>query len=174
MIKPMKIWKPVLGFESNYEVSSDGEVRRISKGGAARVGHILANQIDKQGYVRLKLSLNSVPYPRKIHRLVAESFFGPIAPGLTVNHKNGIKHDNRAENLEVVTRGANIQHAFKVIKTQNVRGEKNPRARFSESDILDIRRRLSNGDTLTNLAKDYNSHKATMHCIKTRKTWAHI
>jgi hypothetical protein len=50
---------------------------------------------------------------RRVHRLVVETFIGPIADGLEVNHKDLNKHNNNVSNLEVVTRRENIIHFHK-------------------------------------------------------------
>ena len=47
---------------------------------------------------------------RRVHRLVVESFIGPIPDGLEVNHKDLNKHNNNVSNLEIVTRRQNIIH----------------------------------------------------------------
>lgn len=48
----------------------------------------------------------------KVHRVIWESVHGPIPAGMTINHKNGIKHDNRIANLELMTAGDNIRHSI--------------------------------------------------------------
>lgn len=48
------------------------------------------------------------------HRLIWESVFGPIPRGLEINHKNGVKTDNRIRNLEAVTRSENMRHAYRL------------------------------------------------------------
>ena len=54
---------------------------------------------------------------RRVHRLVVETFIGPIADGLEVNHKDLNKHNNNVSNLEIVTRRQNIIH-FHANKTK--------------------------------------------------------
>lgn len=52
---------------------------------------------------------------RVVHRIVWESVHGPIPDGLQINHKNGIKTDNRIDNLELVTPRQNHDHATYVL-----------------------------------------------------------
>lgn len=147
---------------------------RTGKGGAAQPGKILATTMDKQGYMRQNLSMNCVQYPRKVHRLVAEAFLGSIPKGFTVNHINGVKHDNRVENLEVISRGANIEHAFRVIKTQSVVGERNPKAVLTDAKVIAMRTRLAEGATLMELAREFGVSKSTASSIKTNSCWKHV
>lgn len=60
------------------------------------------------------------------HRLIWEAVNGPIPDGLQINHKNGIKHDNRIENLELVTQSENAKHAYR-IGLQSASGDHNGR-----------------------------------------------
>ncbi|MCD6674843.1 MAG: NUMOD4 motif-containing HNH endonuclease [Burkholderiaceae bacterium] len=170
----MEKWLPVVGFESLYSVSSFGRIKRTANGGRAQIGRILAVQTDKQGYVRIKLSHNGTAFPRKIYRLVAEAFIGPIPNGMTVNHKNGDKGNNRVENLEIVSRADNVRHAFRVLGTASVRGERNPRAILNEERVREIRRRLDDGEGISQVARDVGFNKHTIYDIKHRRSWAHV
>lgn len=49
---------------------------------------------------------------KRVHRLVAAAFLGESEEGHVVNHKNGDRFDNRVENLEYVTQGENVKHAW--------------------------------------------------------------
>ena len=100
------MWRQVEGFEDAYEVSSDGRVRNV------RNGNLLAGSISANGYVRVSLSANGRSKQTSVHRLVAEAFVEkPVGKG-EVNHKNGDKQDNSAENLEWVSRSENVTHAY--------------------------------------------------------------
>jgi len=78
------------------------------------------------------------------HRLVYRHFNGPIPDGLTINHKNGEKQDNRPENLEVVTYSENTKHAYR-IGLMNEDGERNPAAKLSNDSIKLIREEYAKG-----------------------------
>ncbi|WP_092863093.1 NUMOD4 domain-containing protein [Albimonas pacifica] len=66
----MDNWKPVLGFETCYEVSDDGRVRRTRGGHGAKVGRLLRPQINNKGYVQFCLCQNSKARRHLAHRLV--------------------------------------------------------------------------------------------------------
>jgi hypothetical protein len=113
-------WAAVPEFEGLYEVSTQGEVRRIARaarrgeghGGGARIGRILKPQKAPGGYQVVQLWRDGRPTMRLVHVLVASAFHGRPLPGMEVNHKNGIKTDNCASNLEWMTRSDNLKHAY--------------------------------------------------------------
>jgi len=112
----MEIWKPVPGFEDRYEVSDAGRVRSVRHYVANRYGErqiegkLLALQKCRNGY--LIVSLGRKHKHMLVHRLVAMAFLPePDFEDAEVNHKNLIKSDNRASNLEWTTKHENMQHA---------------------------------------------------------------
>lgn len=112
-----EIWKPISGYEGVYEVSNLGRVRSCDRiveddyCGKRRFGsRVLRQSQNHSGYCHVKLSKNSKVKTFLVHRLVAEAFVSNPLSKETVNHKNEIKTDNRAKNLEWMTPKENTNY----------------------------------------------------------------
>ena len=99
----VEIWKPVVGYEGLYSVSSFGRVRRDCGTSGSHIGLILKQAIRKDGYPQISLYRNRTKTPFKVHRLMALCFMGVRPEGYQVNHKDGNKSNNCINNLEYVT-----------------------------------------------------------------------
>ena len=93
----MEIWKDIKGYESIYQVSNLGSVKRVS------TGRILKGGTDSMGYRVVSLRKNPTQKTKTVHRLVAEAFL-PNPDNLPcINHKDENKQNNRVDNLEWCT-----------------------------------------------------------------------
>lgn len=100
----MEEWTTIDEFP-NYEISNQGRIRNRN------TKQILRQKVDR-GYHRIMLYRDGETCTKQIHRLVADSFVPNIDNKKEVNHIDGNKDNNRADNLEWCTRGENMKHAF--------------------------------------------------------------
>ena len=100
-----------------YQVSNIGRVKKpggLDKSGHKRKEKVLNQFLNKWGYLRVGLYANGKKIKYAVHRLVASAFCPGEREGLQVNHIDGNKQNNRADNLEWITAGENQIHAFKL------------------------------------------------------------
>ena len=124
-----EIFKDIEGSNEIYQVSNLGRVKSYNQNKDGKIFNPIACS---NGYqmVRLRGSIQKICL---IHRLVAKAFLPNPENKKEINHINGIKTDNRLENLEWATRTENMRHAFKTglakgHSRKGKKGEDNPRS----------------------------------------------
>ena len=175
----METWKPVLGNDA-YEVSDLGRVRSINPNRKTFLNGLKLG-VGGGGYIRVRLA----PNPRKhmsVHRMVWEAFNGSIPVGLTINHLNGTKADNRLSNLEVCSRSENIQHAMRTglfdPKVKHISGphilfgEDNPSAKLTAEIARKIRELKTDGMRGAKIARHLGLKERTVYHVLARDYWA--
>lgn len=112
-----EVWKPILGYECLYEVSSEGRVRSLDriiiyKDGRRKIlkERILHNNVNDLGYYFVSLSKNGEQKKYKVHRLVAQAFLPNPNNLPCVNHKDETPSHNNVENLEWCTQKYNCNY----------------------------------------------------------------
>lgn len=113
----------LIGYEGLYKVSNLGRIKRtrfINKNTNRHQERIKKIKFRKDGYNEVALYKNGIGQHIQVHRIVAKAFIDNPNNYLVVNHKNGIKTDNRVENLEWVTVSENAKHSSRVLRN-NVR-----------------------------------------------------
>ena len=137
-----EIWKPVVGYEGQYDVSSLGRVRSHV---AKKPLLVLSQYRRKDGYLQVQLKVNQKPQNRLVHTLVDEAFNGPRVSGLEVNHVDGDKRNNDIGNLQRVTHQENVRHAWDSGLCEPVIAALKTPERREAVRVLGLRRHQSGG-----------------------------
>lgn len=168
-------WRPVVGFEGKFEVSSLGRVKAL----AHSVSHWCGRQIAKPERV-IKQSKHSGGYSvvslrdskkHFVHRLVMQAFAGDAPREMgDVNHIDGDKQNNRLDNLEYCDRKHNVRHAI-ATGLQDNGGESNGMNKYPTESILEAFVMVQAGATQAGAARATGVHPETVRMVVAGKRW---
>jgi hypothetical protein len=171
-------WRDIPGYEGIYQISSNGDVIRLAGSPKCKKTRPIKAFVSTGGYVVVALTRNSKPRSLGVHRLVCWAFLGEQGD-LWVNHKNGVKTDNRLENLEYVTPAENAQHAYDMGLQPSRRGEANFHASLTEDKVWAIRMIAAHcldgfPGGRKNLAKLFGISKTALANVLSGESWQHV
>jgi hypothetical protein len=177
----MDEWRDVPGVPY-FQVTQDGRV--LAKGftnetAVNRWGNLcprtykdrfLSPALGENGYLRVA-ALRLKNRPRfYVHRLIALAWVDGYQEGFHVNHINGVKTDNRAENLEWVTSSANVKHAWETGLCEAF-GENNGQSKLSAEQVIAIREASGYGVPDAVLARIVEFSNSGIAKIVNNQTW---
>lgn len=174
--------KDIPGYEGIYGITIDGQVWSHKRNWRRGRG-VWLKQYDKKGYLTVKLCkydrdlCRFVERYKRVNRLVAMAWIPTNKPfnKQQVNHKDGVKHNNHADNLEWNTARENTHHAINT-GLRRSSGANNGNAKLTAEQVEEIRRRYiprSRGFSYGNrklLAKQFNINPATVNAIAAGRT----
>lgn len=173
-------WKPVVGYENQYEISNLGKVRSVTRAINNKHGRkSVVKGINKKtsftrlGYENVSLCKGGIEKKFYIHRLVAQSFIPNPDGKETVNHMDGIKSNNCVSNLEWLTQKENVRHSFDSGKRDITSGTRCWNATLTDHEVLLMRKlsKINGGSYETvEIAKLFGVHRKTVYNIVNNKT----
>ena len=178
--KEGETWKPVIGYESIYEVSNLGRVKSLERKVPCDENRfkIVKSKImfyeESKGYLRVKLCRDNKSKKFFVHRLVLSSFGKRIEGKDFVNHINGIKTDNRFENLEWCTTSENLKHAYSIGLAETFKGINHVNHKLTDNEVLEIYQLKNQGKTQQQISDKYNISRSNISLILSGKAWAHL
>ena len=159
-----------------YAADSNGGIWSCQKTGKFRgyvAWHRLSPRTPRDGYPQVSLSVNGKRKTVKVARLVLLAFSGPLPDGYECAHfPDRNRQNNSVENLQYATRERNAMHR-KVHGTQ-VHGSKIHCAKLTESNVVDVFERFSQGDRVADIASTYGVSTVTIRLLLARHTWKHV
>lgn len=179
-MKEIEIWKQIPGYGGYYEASSFGRIRSVDRyvsGYSARgkrptlikrKSHLMRFDT-RHGYKCLCLYFDGKEKKEQVHTLVLKAFVGDRPKGFQACHNNGIRSDNRIENLRWDTPESNIADIEK--HGRRPKGQQVKSSVLSKAQVLNIKR----GEIgLGKAVRDYGISKTQFYRIKNGESWVHM
>lgn len=177
-----EIWKEIHGYEGIYAVSTQGDIYSIKRRKLRKL------RKDKYGYMMVSLNKDGNIRTFFVHRLVAASFIDNPQNLTEVNHIDGNKENNCADNLEWCDHATNIRHAYatglmpyqmkqdnkKLTQRKKNKSEITNQSKLTAEQVQSIRSEhipFERGHGCKALAKKYGVTDSTIKQIINRKTW---
>lgn len=188
--------------DGTYEASSLGNIRRAKPGIATFVGRQLQPVGGGTGYQQVSLTIDGAQKRFYVHRVIAEAFLGACPGWHIVNHLDGNKTNNAVKNLEYATIKQNAQHALSQLPPRRrgptkprkpkrglqrgdehwskrmpervARGERQGCSKLDTRTVVEIKRRLADGEQQKTLATEFRISVAQMSRIARGLRWGHV
>ena len=171
----IETWKPIVGFEGNYEVSSLGRVRSLeritksSRGFRKFPSKLLKPIFAGTGYLVANLCVNGKKKQKHVHAMVLEAFIGSSPNGYQACHKNGIRSDARLDNLRWDTIKNN--HADKRLHGTHLLGQTHGNAKLTNAQAAEIKYSL---EPRAVTASKFGISESTVKKIRLGESWLHV
>lgn len=167
----MEEWRPIDSTGGAYQASNLG---RIRKADTLRIRSIPAQTT--LTYHRVCLKFGERWRSENVHVLVAAAFLGPRPEGHEINHKNGNSLDNRAENLEYLTKRDHSRHTYEVLgRPHGPKGEDHGHALLTNEQAREVHRLYSSGEfTMRELAERFGIVLTAVSGIVNGYNWKHL
>jgi hypothetical protein len=182
-----EVWKDVEGYEGLYQISSKGQVKRVERyyiqfnGLTGNTNTKLLSEMimkqfeDKDGYLRIQLIKDGNRKKHFVHRLVALNFIPNPENKPEVNHKDGVKDNNKLSNLEWNTTSENQRHAIANKLYVTAKGEGSGTSKLKEVQVREIHRLWKYGGiTQEDLSDIFGVKSGTISRIVNGIRWRHI
>jgi len=178
-------WSDIVGWEGKYKISDRGDVLSVGRVVLSKDHNgkptkaivdekILKNKIGKVGYPYVTFKDMDTRKTFKVHRLVATAFIPNPENKPSVNHINGIKSDNRVDNLEWCTNVENARHAVLHGLNTPTTGTKHWNHKHTEHDATLVKTEYANGMSRKQISDQYGYGYVFIYNVTSGQRWKHI
>ena len=161
-------------YDTNYYVSNLGNIKSYYPTTKNWRNKVLTTS--NRGYLRVSFNLDKKYTMKSVHRLVGELFIPNPNNLPQINHINGIKTDNRVENLEWTSVSENVKHSYDVLKRirKGAKGELSGKSKLTQEIVDYVRQNykpFSSDFSLEKLGKQFGVASNTLSYVIHKKTW---